>query len=89
MMSENDLARAREAIRSEVIRIARELGKDARGIGSDQEIPASGLLDSAGLMELMTWYEATWELSIDQDEFTIENFGTIDAMVRYLARSRG
>jgi len=89
MMTEKDLASAREAIRREVIRIARQLGKDARGLGSDQEIPASGLLDSAGLMELMTWYEMTWDLSIDQDDFTIENFGTIDAMVRYLARSRG
>ena len=87
MLSNDELALAREAIRSQVIDIARHLGRDARNLRTDQEIPATGLLDSAGLMELLTWYETKYNLSIEQSEFTIENFGSIDAMVRYLARS--
>jgi D-alanine--poly(phosphoribitol) ligase subunit 2 len=88
MFSKDDLAAAPEAIRNQVIQIARQLGKDARGLRTDQVIPATGFLDSAGLMELITWYETTYDLNISQDEFTIENFGTVDAMVRYLERSR-
>jgi acyl carrier protein len=88
MISEDDFVQAPEAIRNQVIRIARQLGKDARDLRADQAIPATGFLDSAGLMELMTWYETTYDLAIGQDEFTLENFGTVDAMVRYLARSR-
>jgi len=88
MFSKDDAALAQEAIRNQVIQIAKQLGKDARNLRSDQEIPGTGFLDSAGLMELMTWYETTYDLAIDQDDFTLENFGTVDAMVRYLARSR-
>lgn len=88
MESKDDLTRASEAIRNHVIQIARTLGKDARNLRTEQVIPATGLLDSAGLMELITWYETTYDLNISQDEFTIENFGTVDAMVRYLERSR-
>jgi D-alanine--poly(phosphoribitol) ligase subunit 2 len=88
MFSKDDFSLAQEAIRNQVIQIARQLGKDARNLRADQEIPATGLLDSAGLMELMMWYETTYNLAINQDEFTVENFGTVDAMVRYLERSR-
>jgi D-alanine--poly(phosphoribitol) ligase subunit 2 len=88
MFSKDDFSLAQEAIRNRVIQIARQLGKDARNLRVDQEIPATGLLDSAGLMELMMWYETTYNLAINQDEFTVENFGTVDAMVRYLERSR-
>jgi acyl carrier protein len=87
-MSKEELTQASEAIRNQVIQIARQLGKDARSLRTDQVIPATGFLDSAGLMELITWYETTYDLNISQDEFTIENFGTVDAMVGYLERSR-
>jgi D-alanine--poly(phosphoribitol) ligase subunit 2 len=87
-MSKEELTQASDAIRNQVIQIARQLGKDARSLRTDQVIPATGFLDSAGLMELITWYETTYDLNISQDEFTIENFGTVDAMVQYLERSR-
>ncbi len=87
-MSKEELTQASDAIRNQVIQIARQLGKDARSLRTDQVIPATGFLDSAGLMELITWYETTYDLNISQDEFTIENFGTVDAMVGYLERSR-
>jgi acyl carrier protein len=87
-MSKEELTQASDAIRNQVIQIARQLGKDARSLRTDQVIPVTGFLDSAGLMELITWYETTYDLNISQDEFTIENFGTVDAMVGYLERSR-
>ncbi len=77
---------AQAAIHAQVVEIAKQLGNDASKLRFDEEIPASGLLDSAGLMELMMWFETAYDLTIDQDDLTIANFGTIDAMVAYLQR---
>jgi D-alanine--poly(phosphoribitol) ligase subunit 2 len=79
---------AQAAIHAQIVEIARQLGNDARKLRFDEEIPASGLLDSAGLMELMMWFETAYDLTIDQDDLTIANFGTIDAMVAYLMRNQ-
>jgi acyl carrier protein len=76
-----------QAIHAKVVEIARSLGNDARKLSPDQELPASGLLDSAGLMELMMWFEMEYDLSIPQEDFTIPNFGTMQAMASYLERT--
>lgn len=76
------------AIHTRIVEIAKSLGNDARNLKSGDEIPASGLLDSAGLMELMFWFETEYDLEIPQEDLTIANFGTIDAMVDYLERAR-
>ena len=74
----------RGAIHAKIAELAQQLGNDARDLKNDQEIPASGLLDSASLMELILWLETTYGLSIDEDQITMDNFGTIDAMANYL-----
>ena len=79
---------AKQQIRNKVIEIAKTLGNDARGLKDDELIPESGVLDSAGIMELITWYEVNWDLSIPQQDLTIENLGAINAMVAYLAHAR-
>ena len=79
---------AQATIHAQVVEIAKQLGNDASKLRFDEEIPASGLLDSAGLMELMMWFETAYDLTIDQDDLTIANFGTIDAMVAYLMRNQ-
>jgi D-alanine--poly(phosphoribitol) ligase subunit 2 len=83
-----DARNAQVAIHAKVVEIAKQLGNDARKLRFDEEIPASGLLDSAGLMELMMWFETEFGLTVDQEDLTIANFGTIDAMVQYLIRSQ-
>jgi D-alanine--poly(phosphoribitol) ligase subunit 2 len=79
----------KQAIRAKIIELARQVGKDARRIKDDDMIPATGLLDSAGLMELVMWFEMENGLSIEQDQITMENFGTIDAMASYVDRHSG
>lgn len=78
----------KQAIHAKIIEIAKQLGRDARGLRVDQQIPASGLLDSAGIMELMMWFEVTYDLSIDQKDLNVANFGTMEAMEQYLKRNR-
>ena len=48
-------------------------------------IPKTGLLDSTGIMELIVWLETRFDVEIDQSDLTIENFGTVNAIVAYLA----
>ena len=76
-----------QAIYAKVVELARALGKDARPLQPDQVIPQTGWLDSAGLMELMLWIEATYDLEIPQEDFTLDNFGTLYAMSGYLHKA--
>jgi acyl carrier protein len=79
----------RLAIHAKVVELAKHLGKNAKNLKYDEEIPSTGLLDSASLMELVAWFENAYDLNIDQAELTLENFGTIDAMASYWERSHG
>lgn len=76
-------------IHDKVVELAAQLGNNAKGLRDDQEIPASGWLDSAALMELIVWFETEYGLSIDQNEITLENFGSVNAMVAYYERHAG
>ena len=78
---------AKKAIRNKVAEIAKSLGNKFQGLKDDDMIPETGLLDSAGIMELIMWYETNWEMSIPQQDLTIENFGTINAMAEYLRQA--
>ncbi len=79
-------AEAKARIRGKIARLARELGHDASGLGDDQLIPQTGLLDSAALMTLIVWYEGEFGVSTDDEELTVDNFGTVNLMVDYLRR---
>jgi acyl carrier protein len=72
------------AIRDKVIALARALGMDASEIADDDIIPATGLLDSTAVLELVVWYEQTFDLPLSQDEINIDNLGSIDAMAGFL-----
>lgn len=81
-----DRAAAGREIRAKVLELARGRGIRNAALRDDEVIPETGLLDSAGIMELIVWYETRFDLAIDQDDLTIENFGTVNAMVDYLSR---
>jgi D-alanine--poly(phosphoribitol) ligase subunit 2 len=72
------------AIRSKVIELAEVLNIDARGLSDSDIIPATGYLDSTAILELVVWYEQTYDLSLKQEEINIDNLGSIDAMADFL-----
>jgi len=78
---------ARDAIRQQVIKLAVRRGVDATGLGDSDVLPETGVLDSVAIMELIIWFESTFDRSVDQSELTLENFGSVDAMVSYLEDS--
>ena len=72
------------AIRAQVIELARALGMDAADIGDDDIIPATGYLDSTAVLQLVVWYEQTYDLPLKQEEINIDNLGSINAMADFL-----
>ena len=55
---------------AKVRELSKALGRDARSLKSSDVIPSSGALDSA---------------AIPQEDFTLENFGSVDQMAAYVA----
>jgi D-alanine--poly(phosphoribitol) ligase subunit 2 len=78
---------SRQQLHAKVVELAQQLGKDASKLRFDEEIPSTGLLDSAAIMELILWLEGTYNLEIPQDDLTLANFGTIDSMSEYIGRA--
>jgi D-alanine--poly(phosphoribitol) ligase subunit 2 len=77
---------AAKSIQNKIAELTGELGRKPRLPDLQESIPDSGLLDSAGLMSLMVWYEMEFGLDLEQEELTLANFGTVERMVRYLER---
>lgn len=74
------------AIKAKVIELADQLGSDAADLSVDELIPASGTIDSAGLLELVAWFESCYQFRVPDSDFTIDNLGSIAQMTDYLLR---
>jgi acyl carrier protein len=83
-----DLPDLEAAIKQQLIAIADKLDADARSIEADDIIPATGVLDSAGIFELITWYDLRFELSLKEEEITIDNLGSIRKMANFVMQKK-
>lgn len=79
-----DREAVKTAIRTKVIELAKALDIDAHGLSDSDIIPATGLLDSTAILELVVWYEQTYDFPLKQEEINIDNLGSIDAMTDFL-----
>jgi acyl carrier protein len=80
----------KKRIRTRVVELASRLGNDASSLSDDELLPATGLLDSASILELVVWYEDAFEIPLKQEEINIDNLGSIDAMASFvLTRKAG
>ena len=75
-------------IRGKLAELAGELGNDAGRIQDDDIIPATGLVDSAGILGLVVWYENAFDMSLKQEEINIDNLGSIESMADYVLKRR-
>ena len=72
------------ALRYKVVELAKNLDLDASGVTDDDILPATGLLDSNAILELVVWFETTYGFPIKQEEINIDNLGSINAMADFL-----
>lgn len=77
------------AIKNKIVEIADRMGDDAGELQSEDIIPATGLIDSAGLLELIAWYEDHFQIRLAQEEITIDNLGTLSSMADFVLRRKG
>lgn len=78
----------KEEIKNKIIEIADGLGCNATDLQTDDIIPATGFIDSAGLLELIAWYELFYDIKIETVEITIDNLGTLSAMADFLLKRK-
>lgn len=77
------------ALHAKVTELAKALDMDASGVTDDDILPATGLLDSAAILELVVWYETAYDFRISQEEINIDNLGSINAMADFLLSRKG
>lgn len=51
----------------------------------DDSLLAKGVIDSLGVMELVGFVEERWSMSVQAEDITEANFGTLAGVARYVA----
>ncbi len=68
--------------------ISRELLNKQVHISESEDLFTSGLIDSLGLMRLISFIEENYNIRVEPVDMTIENFGSIDAILNYMAKEK-
>jgi acyl carrier protein len=53
-------------------------------IGDDDSLLGNGIIDSMGVIEVITFIQREFEITIDDEDITEENLGTLAAIARYV-----
>lgn len=59
---------------------------DASGLSATESLIEAGLIDSTGIMELVTFLEERFPLTVADAEITPENLDSIQAIVAYVEK---
>lgn len=59
----------------------------AQEIDPDHDLLAGGVIDSLGLLKLIAWLEATFELTVDDAALDPDNFRTIATIDAFIERA--
>ena len=57
-------------------------------LDTNDDILSSGLIDSIGVMQLITFIEENFNVEVSPEDMVIENFVTIDAMESYIKNTK-
>ena len=63
-------------------------GQSDTPLSADDDLLGSGLVDSMGMMQLITFIEEQFEFKIPFEDMTIENFMTVGDIERYLTERK-
>lgn len=62
---------------------------DRSRLQNDTSFLESGIIDSTGILEVITFLETTFEIKVNDDELLPENLDSIDNIVGFLTRKTG
>jgi acyl carrier protein len=57
---------------------------DGQAVGDGDDLLLSGLVDSLGVMRLVTFLEDTFATTVPPEDVTIDNFANIDSIAAYI-----
>jgi len=60
-----------------------------RTVSADLPLLESGIIDSLGVLDLVGFLEQTFNIKIDDDELTPDNFGSITCMSSFVQKKSG
>lgn len=60
-------------------------GVDAKAVGDDQSFLDLGVLDSTGVIELVSFLEETYGIQVDDEEMIPENLDSLNNIERYVS----
>jgi len=61
---------------------------DAAGLADEASLITAGVVDSTGMLEVITFLESEYKISIDDNEMTPENLETIGRIARFVAQKQ-
>ena len=64
--------------------LAQNFGLDPGEIGDQEPLFSSGVLDSFSMVQLVLFVEETAGLRLNPDDVTLDNFDTIECIMRFL-----
>ncbi|MDP1676406.1 MAG: acyl carrier protein [Bacteroidota bacterium] len=59
---------------------------EKRTVGDDEQLLASGIIDSTGILELISFLEKEFSIIFDDQELVGENFNSIASIIAILQR---
>jgi acyl carrier protein len=69
--------------------IRKDLARDVEQVDNERSLLEAGILDSLGVLALVSFIEGRYGIGISDDELLPENFDSIDAIATFVARRRG
>lgn len=78
-----------EEIKRAIISFSDEDVPQLNEILNDEPILELGILDSPGVLNLVIWYEEHFSIKVSDNEFNINNFGTISKMIAFVFKKKG
>ena len=75
------------AVREEVEKYIAKLTNEHE-IDHAQNLFESGFLSSLDVLDLLSFVENTYNITVSDDDLEVENFGSIDNMVKYIEKAK-
>jgi acyl carrier protein len=76
------------SIASEVLGYIRsQLSVDCPDIDLDRNLWTEGYLDSTAILELILWLESSYNITIQNEELTADNFATLRNIEEFIQRN--
>ena len=68
--------------------ISKELARELGTVENDDSLLEAGVIDSLGVLSLVSFIEQRYRIVVTEDEMMPENFDSIEAIAGFIARRR-